>query len=341
MMPLTRVGFVALAVLATAAAAPAQAGAPNRPDAGVCDGEQAVPRVPDQPVPISNREVREEIREARQLRHRDRLDDFLPRLRQFPRARTVRGLQLMAAEALLISGGRNPLIAELLTTLVFFAHDRVRANVVPGFELGFVSQGPCPVNFDQPGLLEELPDDAELTFLFDPWWRQTCGLGTEARVRPLIYNHFHLVYEDSTIDCLTEDAHFGRTESGECVALDDPALEPREIGVHGGAEVLSIKRSTPGLEDELPFTLLSFANTSSEPVKVRYRRVSPPSWFQWDSLAGNTVWDVSDFVTGVVEVQITNAGTSFTCGGDFEEGAGGECPIDPTPYFVDDFMIAP
>lgn len=340
MMPSIRsAGVATLALLLSVPVA--QAGERNPPPPDACDDQRPVPRVPDQPVPISNREVRAELREARQMRHREHLEDFLPLIRNFPLARTVRGLQLLAAEAMLFEARRRPVIAELLGALTFFAHERQRPNVVPGIDLGFVSNAPCPVNFDQPGLLAAVPDAAELTFIFDPWWRQTCGLNAEVRVEPLVYNHFHLVYEDSTIDCITEDGHFGRGEPGDCDPLPDPALEPREIGTHTGAEVLRITRRTAGTGELRTFSLASFANTSSEPVKVRYRRAAPPNWFQWNSLAGNTIWDVSDFVTNVVEVQITNAGTSLDCGGDFEAGADGGCPIGPAPIFVDDFMIFP
>jgi hypothetical protein len=46
-------------------------------------------------------------------------------------------------------------------------------------------------------------------------------------------------------------------------------------------------------------------------------------------------------VVGATEVLITNAGTSLSCGTDWIAAFPGGCPVDPTPFFLDDFSISP
>ncbi len=333
MMPLTRNacrqarrGCWALVLLLGAASAQA--------------GERPVPRVPEAPVPISDREVRSEVRLNRQMRHRERFEDFLPLVQSFPQARTARGLKLLAAEAIGFTFGRRDALAAVLRTTVSLA-TRCRVNdLLPDEPLGFADAGGCPVTFDQPGLLGATPDDTQNTFLFTPWWRQACGVDAEVRVIPMVYSHFHLVYEDPTIDCYDADGLAGRSQGDECVALADPAMEPREAAGHTGIEVLQIVRRHADLGTTQTFGLLSFANVGSQAVKVRYRK-SNGDWFQWPSLAGNTIWDVSAFAFDVIEVQVTSSGNSDACGSEWEAGADGGCPINPVPFFVDDFSIDP
>jgi hypothetical protein len=84
----------------------------------------------------------------------------------------------------------------------------------------------------------------------------------------------------------------------------------------------------------------SFANVDASPVKFRYL-TGDGQWFQWNSLAGGWIWDVSDWVIDVVEVQILHAGTSLSCGPNWLTADPPNCPVAPVPIFVDDFSISP
>ena len=115
-------------------------------------------------------------------------------------------------------------------------------------------------------------------------------------------------------------------------------LADQLLGTHTGREVLVIRLQSGG--GNLPFTMHSFANVGAEDIKFRYK-AGDGQWYQWNSMAGNTIWDVSAYVVNVTEVQITNAGTSFSCGVDWEAGGPGGCMIDYQAFFVDDFSISP
>jgi hypothetical protein len=84
----------------------------------------------------------------------------------------------------------------------------------------------------------------------------------------------------------------------------------------------------------------SFANVGDESVKFRYRTGNGP-WFQWNALAGHTIWNVGAYVVNVTEVQITNSGTSLSCGTDWLTAEPPNCPQAIPPIFVDDFSISP
>lgn len=153
------------------------------------------------------------------------------------------------------------------------------------------------------------------------------------------HGHFHLAYEDPTIDCLDENGLFGRGEPGNCTALADPSAEPRSLISHDAYQTIRIiRQSVLGIPST--FSMVSFVNYGGEPVKFRYRKGAV--WYQWGSLAGQTTWDVSAYVVDVDEVQITHASTNAPCGPDWEAGApGGGCPPGGGPFTLDDFRINP
>jgi hypothetical protein len=195
------------------------------------------------------------------------------------------------------------------------------------------------VSFDQPVLLASHvdPDDPQALYT-GSLWAQRCGAGT-IEVEPLVHGHLHLLFEDTTIDCWDPEAGgFGRGDADDCTALAQPTHEPRFIGTHVGSEVIRIRRRSGGAN--LPFTLHTVAVVGDAPIKVRYRVGNGP-WFQWNSLAGNTVWDFSAHVIGATEVQITHAGTSLSCGLDWEAGGPGGCPVGAASVFLDDIAISP
>lgn len=197
----------------------------------------------------------------------------------------------------------------------------------------------CFVGFDLPSILDAFPDQAQSTFVVEPYWRQDCGSEGQVRVEPItpLYNHYHLLYEDPDINCFDlDDGMYGREVDGVCESLDDYAAEPRFLGSMGGDEVIRILTHDPVTNDPIPFDVISFANVGAEPVKFRYKTMDG-QWFQWNSLGGHTNWGVSVF--DAVEVLITHAGTSLDCGPGQEAGAPGGCLIETTPFHVDEFVI--
>jgi hypothetical protein len=297
-----------------------------------------VPVAPGRPSEVDDSTVRAELSAARRGAHPP-AHDFARLVAAFGDALTTRGLNHLAAAALASAGGDRGPRAEALRARVRRAYNGAAPGVGPLDVLGFAGPGACDVGFDSPEVLASFPDKVEAIFSSPPHWRQACGTG-HVVVEPLVHGHYHLAYEDPTIDCIDVEntGRFGRGEPGACTPLADPAQEPRYLGTHLGTEVLRIRRRVGGAN--APFTLHSFAVLRPTAVKVRYRTGNGP-WMQWDALAGPAVYDVSAYAVGVTEVQVTNAGTSFACGPDFKAAGPGPCPADYTPYFVDDFSISP
>ena len=198
----------------------------------------------------------------------------------------------------------------------------------------------CFVGFDLYSVLDAIPDQAETTFTYSPFWRQDCGDAGQVRVEPItpFYEHFHLNFEDPTIDCVDPDNGWksGRTVGDECEVVSDFAAEPRYLGPHLGNEIMRIRAHDQSTGDPIPFDVISFANVGDEPVRFRYRNEGG-QWFEWPSLGGPTNWGVNAY--DAVEVLITNAGTSLDCGLNQEAGAPGGCASDLTQYYVDEFVI--
>jgi hypothetical protein len=307
-------------------------------DLGVERGpEERDLRIAPEPEPISEREVRAELGAIEPGEHLV-VRDFQPLLRGIDAARTSWALQWATANARAIAADRPGRASLAFLRRLARAHGR--AQVEPGFSTGLPSESECHVGFDNPDVLAALPDQAQATFALDPFYYEPCRTGF-IRVEPLKYNHYHLVYEDPTVQCFDENGLMGRGEFGDCEALDDPTAEPRLLGSHHGSEVVRIRyTSGGGLNLPLAFSLQSFANVGGEPVKFRYRKTTG-EWFQWNSLAGNTLWLLSPHVDDVDEVLITHADTSLACGTDWVTTGPGGCPFGHPPFFLDDFAIDP
>jgi hypothetical protein len=73
----------------------------------------------------------------------------------------------------------------------------------------------CKVDFSDSTAISLLPNYAGDTFAGPPWWIQVC-YGAElnfALMRPPVYNHFHLNFQDSDITCLDfNTGWFGRPQ---------------------------------------------------------------------------------------------------------------------------------
>ncbi len=306
---------------------------PGRPDVG----PRAPVQVPAPPAEISAEEVEKEVATLREHGRHDQAD--LNRIAEWlDTARTSRGAgQIMAmAMAALHERGIGP--REPDAQALFRTYNAAGMDVRPSFTSGHGQGGACVIDFDNPAVLNTFFDKAQATFSSPPHWQEYCG-SAQVSVEPTVYNHYHLLYEDATIDCIDSNTgHFGRGEPGNCVALADPAQEPRYLGTHHGSEVLHIRLTNGGVIE--PFTMHSFVNAGDTPVKFRYQTLGG-QWFQWNSMGGNQAWDVSAYVVDAIEVQITNADTSLACGPDWEAGGPGGCPFGAAPIFLDDFVITP
>ena len=289
------------------------------------------PRTPDRPMEIEAETVEKELAEARA--HGGHGHGEVEKLvESFDQAHTIRGLNHLAgmALAMLHHEGHNP--DGPVMQKLYRGYNNASINVTPSFTSGYNGAGACDLDFDTPAVLGTFFDDAQSTFSSSPHWVENCGDG-ELRVEPTVQNHYHLAYEDSSIDCIDfNTGKFGRTNGAACDPLADATQEPRYLGAHNGAEVITIRRTSGG--GNAPFTVHSFVNVGNAAVKFRYRQAGG-QWFQWNSMAGNTVWDVSAYVIDVVEVQITNAGTSLACGLDWKAGESGGWPVDYEPFFLE------
>ncbi len=296
------------------------------------------PRDPGPPVRLRDGVVEAELAAARRAVKPEGVQDFHRLVRAFDQSRTVYGLNHLAGVALAILH-HDPLPrTRAFRRQLARAHGRMSPRVTAGNPvLGYEGPGACDVDFDRADILGGFPDEVESTFTSPPHWSQECGNGS-VYVEPMVFDHYHLLYEDASIDCIDlETGHFGRGDVEDCTPLADVAAEPRYAAGHLGDEVLRIQRRSGNAT--LPFTVHSFANVYTVPVKFRFRTGNGP-WFQWNSLGGNTIWDVSAHVVGATEVQVTSAGTSLSCGPNWLTSNPPSCPVGAV-YYVDDFSISP
>lgn len=290
---------------------------------------------PGPPEEVSAAAVAEEVAKA-QAKPSVGLDRFEAIVSVLPRARTQRAANFLAAEALRT-------IESLPPEQQRAYRDRLQAALPTGLgepdDLATPITHECFVTFDDPDVLAGFPDEAATTFAVEPWWVQECATDRHAHVEPTVYNHFHLSHEDPTIGGCFVGGEFGRlTEDGDCEPIDH-AAEPRTLTTHFGDEVIHVRMMDSSDSTITAFGLLSFANLGPA-IKLRCRKLNG-QWLQWNSLSGNLVWDMSDHCNSVTEVQITNSGTSTSCGPDWEAGQPGGCPIGSESFSLDDFVLRP
>lgn len=299
---------------------------------------RATPRVPGRPRPVAA-PLGAAADEAQQTARHLGLHDAPAAIAALGRARTTLELNHLAVGALAALHGERGPAASALRRELAGAYNRAAPNVRQIAVPHAAGVGACRVDFDDPAILASFADEQAL-FSSPPHWVQPCGNG-DVHVEPVRQDHMHLEFEDRSIDCLDlESGLFGRSGSGGCAPLQpaDALQEPRYVGSHDGADVIRIRRRVGGVAST--FTLHSFVVVGSTPIKLRYRTAGGP-WFQWDRMAGNTMWDVSAYLAGVTEVQITHPDGSFSCNSGGLTADPPSCPSGATPVFIDDLSISP
>ncbi|MEM7676982.1 MAG: hypothetical protein AAF449_13340 [Myxococcota bacterium] len=136
----------------------------------------------------------------------------------------------------------------------------------PGIFAGqrYLRSAACTVDFDNPTMLDSLPDDARWTFA--PYYGENCGQSTYAYVTPMNYNHFHLSYENQdAVDCMAS----AFTDEG-CDDIE-PASEPRFLQPHSTQVGTRLYvRTFAGTNQNIPFDLISF-RVWGQPADVCYK----------------------------------------------------------------------
>ena len=219
---------------------------------------------------------------------------------------------------------RIPLPPQRLTSSGLRPLDRAEADRLRG---GRVARGAsCEIDFDDDTAIGLLPDGAETTFAFSPFWNQLCN-GRYARVYPTDTDHLHLGYVDASIDvCVNPtnpyDTPLGVFSRGEDCEPIDPVTEPRSwinVGhyadLHGRLDLIDAYGSN---YTSRPFTLERM-RIRSAPARVCYRMPPNGPWiaaapvgpfdepglvYCWASLAAG-LWDLSEWTVGTVGVDFT------------------------------------
>jgi hypothetical protein len=301
--------------------------------------EELAVGVAPRPEHISEDEVRDAL--ARVDPHAGYgVADFQTLLRLFPSARRHVAFQYLTAKALDIADerpGRSS--AQFLRRLVLA---QSAAEFLPGLVPPFTASAECMVAFDDPQSLAALPDAAGDTRAWGSY-AQFCAGTSVVRVEPMQYGHVHLNFENPLIGCINlEEGVFGYGEPGDldCPPID-PLAEPRYLTAHLPDQVIKIWRTPGPLLVPLTFSVRSIANVGGEPITVRFK-TEAGFWNQFASLGGYTLWDLSDWVTDVVEVHITHAATDPQCGDDWiAQSPGDGCPTLGGVFSVDDIAIDP
>lgn len=192
-----------------------------------------------------------------------------------------------------------------------------------GLTIGGQAGGPandCFVDFNDDSVLGILPNNAIDTFVYWPFWVQSCSAANEAiTIEPIgAESHYHLGYEDPDISWCNDLGTFGRMQDPADPLTDcdpiDPVTEPRN-GLHThyvnwGVRVLA-HESVPGPDPRLQFDMNQIRVLSGE-VEVCFVRTDLP-WItseatdQASGYCGHLTpgsWDVSASVTDAYEVRI-------------------------------------
>ncbi len=189
---------------------------------------------------------------------------------------------------------------------------------VPG-SLGLspsLSFGDCEIDFSDSFALSFIPDGAQNTFTYFPFWNQSCNVDDAFIVRPIVRDHFHLNYEDPAISIC--EGNFNRIlPDGSCEIID-PTQETRYVRTHRGWDILHLYM-WDGTEKK-PFDLKRIRIRGGESVRLCYKPVqeitgpwitlqpnpttSPGIWACWDELPTG-YWDLSQWAGNITEVKIT------------------------------------
>ena len=238
-----------------------------------------------------------------------------------------------------VENAKTPPPPQLLTSSGLRTLSRAEADRLRGGRvLGGAS---CEIDFDDDTAIGLLPDGAETTFAYSPWWNQLCS-GHYARVYPTDTDHLHLGYVDATIDvCVNAenpyDTPVGVFSRGDDCEPIDPVTEPRSsitvghyANLHGRLDLIDAYGS-----DYTPrsFTLERMRILSA-PARVCYRMPPQGPWiaaepvgpfdepglvYCWASLTPG-LWDLSEWTSGTIGVDFTGASDSLPAYDDFRLG---------------------
>jgi len=180
----------------------------------------------------------------------------------------------------------------------------------------------CIVDFSDEDALSLLPNHANDSFAYDPWWHQECSSGLFVEVRPLSQSHYHLGYDDPDIVCYEDGEMQRKLEDGTCEPVNH-IKEPRYLRSHDGNTWIHI--FVWDGESKVPFTFGSLRNRSNPAIRVCYKKAegadesswivnSPDESVEWTCF--DTVdtghWYFSLYSTDVIEVKITGTNGSFS-----------------------------
>ena len=164
--------------------------------------------------------------------------------------------------------------------------------------------GECALTFDDPAALAAIPDQARYTFA--DGYRAKC-VQHYVNVEPMTYGHFHLTFEDPTIDCVTGSG-FGRQVGPDCVAADWDQ-EPRRLNSHVADHWIRIWMEHGSTHQPVPFDLRRIHVGLSTPIQLWFRTQNG-TWWCWDELDDAETWVLEQWATNVVEVRIRGSASA-------------------------------
>lgn len=176
----------------------------------------------------------------------------------------------------------------------------------------------CKVKFSDRDALNIIPEYAQDTFAFGPYWIQSCSQDRWAYVKPTVNNHFHLSYENADMQI--------------CQILNtcpehDPRDQPRTLRTHTNSEKLELTLYKDS--KYLPFGIKKIRIPGNTSVKICFKKRNesgapwvtnednlaaiPGRWSCWNKL-GTGNWDLSNWVNNVVVVTVIGTGEGGTFG---------------------------
>ncbi|MFV0256848.1 MAG: hypothetical protein ACK5PP_00150 [Acidimicrobiales bacterium] len=186
----------------------------------------------------------------------------------------------------------------------------------------------CFVDFNDPVPISALPDHADNTFAYWPFWNQECLIdGTAVAVQPIGGQdglHFHLNYADPALRYCPDLGGFGRPVDpddvlGPCEDID-PLTEPRSgVQPHQVDQGIRIFAYDIASRDRVPFDLnqIRVLGGAAEVCFVRTdlpwiaaEPTDDPAGYCGDLPPGN--WDVADDVTDAYEVRVWSRSPSMS-----------------------------
>jgi hypothetical protein len=161
------------------------------------------------------------------------------------------------------------------------------------------------------GTLALCPQPGPVTDTKSCWvYRHSCQAGTYISVYPQNESHYHLSFEDPTIDCVTAQG-FGRPDQGgNCVNANWPA-ERRRLQTHDGRTWIEVAHKDDATASYRLFDMPSIDVGGTVPIQLWYQKPDGSVW-GWSSLSpGNLDLGLTD-VTAVWLRAAPGEGRSIT-----------------------------